>query len=187
MNIQPITTEHREKVKEIIQNEWGNPIFSRGKTTDVTTLPGFISFSSDSINGVITYYISDLECEIITLNSFEENKGIGTLLLHEVVSVAKQYGCHRLWLVTTNDNINAIRFYQKKRFNLVALHVDAIDEARIVKPCIPLIGMDKIPIKHELEFEMRLEQEQVMADEDVMSISHRIMEKHKKAYEVLAR
>jgi len=31
------------------------------------------------------------------------------------------------------------------------------------------------------------EQEQVLADEDVMSISRRIMEKNKEAYEVLAR
>ena len=156
MSIQPITSEHRERVNAIIDEEWGNPIVTCGKATDVTTLPGFISISNDSINGVITYNIEHSECEIITLNCFEENKGIGTALIREVVAIAKENGCHRLWLITTNDNIGAIRFYQKKGFDFAALHINAIEESRKIKPCIPLIGMDNIPIKHELEFEMKL-------------------------------
>ena len=156
MNIQPITEAYRERINSMLHKEWGSPIISRGKATEAENLPGFFSLSNDSINGIITYNIDNKECEIVTLNSFEESKGIGTALVREVVAVAKENDCYRLWLVTTNDNIGAIRFYQKKGFELIALHVNAIEEARVIKPCIPLIGMDKIPIKHELEFEMRL-------------------------------
>ncbi|MNV93512.1 hypothetical protein D3C71_1882140 [compost metagenome] len=61
-----------------------------------------------------------------------------------------------MWLITSNDNTRAIRFYQKRGLDLKAVHRDAITEARKLKPSIPLIGMDGIPIRHELEFELTL-------------------------------
>ena len=85
-----------------------------------------------------------------------KKRGIGTLLIKAVAEAAKAQGCKRLWLITTNDDTNAIRFYQKKGFVLVALHVNAIEKSRELKPSIPLVGMDGIPILHELEYEMWL-------------------------------
>jgi hypothetical protein len=57
--------------------------------------------------------------------------------------------------VTTNDNAPAIRFYQRRGWDLVALHRDAVNESRRLKPEIPATGVDGIPIRHELEFERR--------------------------------
>lgn len=157
MNIQAINAEYREYVNKILKDEWScPPSISRGRAIDTTILPGFISLSNNKINGVITYNIENSECEIVTLNSFEENRGIGTALINAVFSIAKEMFCKRLWLITTNDDIGAIRFYQKKGFDLVAAHINAMDVSRKLKPSIPLIGMDNIPIKHELEFEMNL-------------------------------
>jgi RimJ/RimL family protein N-acetyltransferase len=65
-------------------------------------------------------------------------------------------GVGRVWLITTNDNTAALRFYQRLGFDLVALHRDAVDAARSIKPSIPLVGNDGIPIRHELELELRL-------------------------------
>ncbi len=73
-------------------------------------------------------------------------------------TAAQKNCCKRIWLITTNDDINAIRFYQKKGFDLKAAHINAIEHSRKLKPTIPLIGMHNIPIKHELEFEILLEQ-----------------------------
>jgi hypothetical protein len=36
------------------------------------------------------------------------------------------------------------------------LYCNALDHARKIKPEIPLIGMDGIPLKHEIELEMIL-------------------------------
>lgn len=157
LSIQAINREYREAVNKILKDEWGcPPSISRGKAIDTTILPGFISLSENKINGVVTYNIENSECEIVTLNSFEENKGIGTALICMVITAAKEKCCNRIWLITTNDDVGAIRFYQKKGFDLVAAHINAIDASRKLKPSIPLIGMHNIPIKHELEFEMRL-------------------------------
>ena len=157
MIIQAITPERRKEVNTLLKNKWNcPPIVSRGRALDATTFPGFISLHNNKISGLVTYNIEHNECEIVTLDSFEKNKGIGTALINSVLAVAKENACHRLWLITTNDNINAIRFYQRRGFDLVAIYFNAIEQARKIKPSIPLTGMDDIPIKHELEFEIRL-------------------------------
>jgi hypothetical protein len=61
-----------------------------------------------------------------------------------------------VWLVTTNDNTAAIRFYQRRGWDLVALHRDALDRSRELKPAIPRTGDDGIALRHELELERRL-------------------------------
>jgi ribosomal protein S18 acetylase RimI-like enzyme len=83
--------------------------------------------------------------------------GIGTALIDAVRDVAERAGCTRLWLVTTNDNLDALRFYQRRGFVLAALHRDAIEAARTLKPGIPAVGEYGIPIRDEIEMEMALE------------------------------
>lgn len=157
MNIQPIDAQYRDAVDIILKKEWNcPPSVSRGNVIDTTVSPGFISLTDNSVNGVITYNIENSECEIVTLNSFQENKGVGTALINAVYSVAKAKECNRLWLITTNDDIDAIRFYQIKGFEWVAIHINAMNLSRKIKPSIPLTGMYNIPIKHEIEFEMKL-------------------------------
>jgi len=157
MNIQEINDQYRDAVNTILKREWNcPPSVSRGNAIDTTVLPGFISLLGNRINGVITYNIENLACEIVTLNSLEENNGVGTALINAVYSVAEVNKCNRLWLITTNDDINAIRFYQIKGFEWVATHINAMDISRKLKPSIPLIGMHNIPMKHELEFEIKL-------------------------------
>lgn len=101
----------------------------------------------------MTYEIKDRECQIVSLDSKQENQGIGTALVNCVVQAAREKGCLRVWLITTNDNTRAMRFYQRRGFNLVALHFDAVNVSRELKPEIPLRGWDGIPIRHE-EFEL---------------------------------
>lgn len=74
-------------------------------------------------------------------------------LLDALLEAARRGGCRRLWLITTNDNLNALRFYQRRGWRLVAVHAGAVDEARKVKPQISVIGEDGIPIHDEIELE----------------------------------
>ena len=156
MDIRPIGLEHREAVNRVLKEEWNcPPSISRGRAIDTTVLPGFVSLDGRRINGAVTYLIDQGEWEIVTLNSFDENKGIGTALIQAVLDVAKEAKCRRVWLITTNDNAHAIRFYQKKGFEWVATHRNAMEVSRAMKPAIPLLGLDGIPLKHEIEFEIK--------------------------------
>lgn len=155
IGILPVVEGWGEQVGLFISQNWGSQIIvSRGQIHEPALLPGFMLVDGGAITALITYEIKDRECEIVSLDSRQENQGIGTALVKCVVEAARENGCRRIWLVTTNDNIRGIRFYQKRGFNLAALHTDAVNVARELKPEIPLLGWDGIPIHHELEFEL---------------------------------
>ena len=71
--------------------------------------------------------------------------------------MAEASGARRLWLITTNDNVDALRFYQRRGFRLARVHAGAVDRSRAtLKPAIPEIGAHEIPLRDELELEMRI-------------------------------
>ncbi|UCF27229.1 MAG: GNAT family N-acetyltransferase, partial [Chloroflexota bacterium] len=84
--------------------------------------------------------------------------GIGSALITKAVETAELEGCYRVWLITTNDNIPALRFYQKRGFRLVAIHLNALDNSRKLKPEIPQDGLDGIPLRDEIELEFKINQ-----------------------------
>ncbi len=149
--------QDQDWVTRILAENWGSPkIITKGKIHQADEYPGFIAEFQNEKAGLLTYHIKDNECEIISLNSLEKNVGIGTALLNAVSKVAFQRYCKRLWLITTNDNFEALRFYQTRRFHLVAVYPNMIAEYRKIKPEIPLFGLDSIPIRDEIELEMIL-------------------------------
>lgn len=106
--------------------------------------------------GLLTYNLENNECEVTTLDSLTENQGVGTALVDALKADMKEAGCERIWLITTNDNLEALKFWQKRDFELVSVHRGAIAQARRLKPQIPIIGKHGIPIRDEIELEFRL-------------------------------
>jgi RimJ/RimL family protein N-acetyltransferase len=94
------------------------------------------------IVGLATIDICDRQCELVTLDAFHEGQGVGSLLLNAVTEEARRHECRRLWLITTNDNLGALRFYQRRGLRLVAVHRGAVDEARSLKPSIALVEIE---------------------------------------------
>jgi ribosomal protein S18 acetylase RimI-like enzyme len=136
---------------------WGGAtIVSRGRTRDVSRLPALVCTQGADLLGLATYEITGEECELVTIEAFRRRQGVGTALLDAVIAAARKHGCARLCLVTTNDNLTAQRFYERHGLRFVATQAGAVDEARKLKPEIPLIGEDGIEIHDELEYELRL-------------------------------
>lgn len=155
LTVRPLTTEDLSWVRELFTERWGGVIsVSRGVAHDTTALPGFVAHLDGNHAGVATYRIVGPECELVTLDSVCEGAGVGTALVDAVAEAARAAGAVRLWLITTNDNLRALRFYQRYGFDLVAVHRDAVARSRALKPSIPEIGLDGIPIRHELELEL---------------------------------
>ncbi len=153
--IRPALPEDAAHIAHFLEVQWGATVMvSRGRLFDVTRLPAFIAIWDGLLVGLITYHIENGECEIVTLDSIVSNMGVGTALIEAVRQAAEH--CWRLWLITTNDNLYALGFYQKRGFQLVAVHRNAIELSRQMKPEIPLIGMDGIPIRDEIELEILL-------------------------------
>ncbi len=157
VEIRPLADSDRAWMVPFLEDHWGSTrVVSRGVLHDVLYYHGFVAVHGDDIVGLLTYHIAGGQCEIVSLNSVREDAGVGSALIAAVKKVAQAAGCARLWLITTNDNLRAIGFYQKRGFEMVALHRRALDESRRLKPQIPLIGQHGIPLRDEIEFEIQL-------------------------------
>jgi ribosomal protein S18 acetylase RimI-like enzyme len=129
-----------------------------GALEDALAHPHLVAHYADgALAGVLTYVISGAACEVLTLDAADRHRGTGTALIEAIETLARAAGCTRLWLITTNDNVDALRFYQRRGFRLAKLHAGAVDDARArLKPGIPRTGDHGIPLRDELELELRM-------------------------------
>jgi DNA-3-methyladenine glycosylase I len=156
LKIRELGDNQREWARKLLLEQWGSMrIMSAGKWHEAGDLPGFVAYWSEEAVGLATYYVEGDSCELVTLNSTMEGYGVGSALLAAVRNVALAAHCTRLWLTTSNDNLRALQFYQKREMQICAVHRYAVDEARRFKP-IPLIGANGIPLRDEIELEMPL-------------------------------
>ena len=147
----------RSAVNGYVRCLWGGPMCATmGKLYDMSDLPGFVAEEEGALLGALLYRVADGGMEVSALFSLVEGQGAGRKLLDAAAEEALRLKLKRLWLITTNDNTRAIRFYQRYGFHLKAVHIGAVNEARKLKPSIPLTGDDGIPIEHEFEFEILL-------------------------------
>jgi len=154
--VRPLEDADRPWCRDLIAERWGSPVVVHGASYRPEEMEGLIAVSVGEAVGLLTYLVQGPRCEIVTLDSTMEGVGVGSALVEAVVEQARQRGCQTLWLVTTNDNLDALRFYQKRGFELVAVHAGAVTRSRRVKPEIPLIGEGGIPIRDELELHLPL-------------------------------
>jgi GNAT superfamily N-acetyltransferase len=156
--IRRIEEVDRKWIRDLLLKEWQSPlVVTRGVMHQADLLPGFLAEITGNRQGLITYNIKVSQCEIITLNSLVEKQGIGSGLIETVRKEASTLGCKRLWLITTNDNVDAIKFYKNRGFKVAAIHKNAVNESRILKPEIPLTSINGVPICDEIEMELMLE------------------------------
>ena len=157
MNIVSLKVANRAEVDRFIKDEWGGPmIVTHGNLYDSSVLPGYAALENEKVMGAALYRIIGDECEIAALYSLAQNRGVGTALINKVIEAARKQGCRRLWLVTTNDNTHAIRFYQRFGFHLKVVHIGSLEVTRQLKEGVPAKGIDGIPLEHEFEFELIL-------------------------------
>ncbi len=149
----PEDEEQLRRLSRRVRSTWGETVARRGEVLDPADGELIGAYLDREIIGVATYAIRGDECEVVAIEAYQQRMGIATALMDAIRARAKAAGCDRLWLVTTNDNLPAIGFYQRWGMDLVAFRRDAVTDARAtLKPEIPETGHDDIPIRHELEF-----------------------------------
>jgi GNAT superfamily N-acetyltransferase len=156
--IQIIEFDEDDRVGPFFTKNWGDDfIVSRGKIIYGIDLPGFMVLENNKIIGLLTYHLENNSCEIVSLDSLTPNQGVGSKLIQKMIDKAKNDKYSRLWLITINDNIDAMKFYQKIGFVFKAIYPNAIEESRKLKQNIPMVGNYEIPIRDEIELEYPLQ------------------------------
>jgi glyoxylase-like metal-dependent hydrolase (beta-lactamase superfamily II)/GNAT superfamily N-acetyltransferase len=157
VTVRATTAADRPAIDALLQREWGSSVMVvNGERLLPADFPGFLALRDDGIVGLVTYRLLPDACEVLVLNSLEPGHGIGRRLLDAVATVARAAAKSHLTVVTTNDNLPALRLYQRYGMHMAALRPGAVDRSRAVKPEIPATGVDGIPIRDEIELELRL-------------------------------
>lgn len=144
----------REWVKRFLAEHDSVEVARLGRVERALDHPALVAERDGTLAGVLTFVLGNGDCEILTLHAVERFGGTGTALVEAVEKLAADAGCTRLWLITTNDNVDSLRFCQRRGFRLAALHRGAVDHSRgHLKPEIPQIGDHGIDLRDELELE----------------------------------
>lgn len=156
-SLRRLTPADNPRLRQFLVEHWGGEeIISRGHIYRPEQLEGFVLEEENEWVGIITFFIRDQECEVTSLDSLREGQGIGAQLIHKSIEEARARSCDRIFLITTNDNLHALGFYQKRGFEIVTIYRGAVNESRKQKRGIPLVGMDGIPLRDEIELEIKL-------------------------------
>ena len=149
--------EDRPAVEALLARHNASRGARRGALMHPIEHPALLAEEGDRLLGVLTYVIDGTDCEVLTIHADERRRGVGSALLAALRPLAARAGCTRLWVITTNDNVDALRFYQRRGFRLTSLHAGAVDDSRArLKPEIPELGDHGIPLRDELELELEL-------------------------------
>ena len=158
MQITELSDDDRKWVKERTELLFGGDfVVSRDEVHDPHHLPGFIAAEGPERVGLVTYAVDGDACEIVTIDSLCQFMGIGTELLETVEAVALAAGCTHLWTITTNDNLDAQRFFQKRGFVISAVRLGSMSKIRLLKPNVPRTGYHGIPVRDEIELRKPLD------------------------------
>ena len=150
--VRPVQEGDRPTVEWLTTQLWGAPeVVVHDGAFYPAMLPGFIAERAGRIAGLVTFDVRPGVLEIVTINALDRYVGIGTMLIEAVRAEAKRRGCREVVLTTTNDNLSALRFYQRRGFRIAAFRPGAVDRSRQRKPEIPRTGDYGIPLRDEID------------------------------------
>ena len=157
MEVRPREAADQAAAREFLARHGSLRVARLGELIHPLDHPAFVAVAAGGqLLGMLTYLLGQdgRECEVLTLHAGEQWRGAGTALLEAAGQLARRQGCIRLWVITTNDNVDALRFYQRRGFCLVRVHRGAVDRSRAtLKPEIPAVGAYGIPLRDEIELE----------------------------------
>lgn len=121
-----------------------------GELIDV--LASGLGFVAGDLTGLLTYRVDGDALELTAIATAPRGRGTGTSLVDALVAAARYVRASRIWVVTTNDNLDALAFYEHRGFRVTTIRTGAIDEARrTLKSAIPLVGQHGIEMHDEIE------------------------------------
>lgn len=157
LRCRPWTALDRQWIRQQSQSLFGaDYVVSRGLCHMVAELEGWTAWRGGQRVGLLSYRLEGESAEVVTVDALEPQQGVGTALMAAFEARARSLGCRRAWLITTNDNLEALRFYQRRGYTLSAVYPGAVRESRRLKPSIPELGCFGIAISDELELAREL-------------------------------
>lgn len=149
--LRPIVPADETAVAAFLTARWRTRIVRLDdRPVDAARLPGFLAETAGGLAGLVTLFDEHDFSEIVTLDASPAGTGLGTALLEAADRRRHDLGLAALKVRTTNDNLDALRFYQRRGFRLTALVSEAIVIERLTDPAVPEVGRYGIPLRDEI-------------------------------------
>jgi 2-oxo-4-hydroxy-4-carboxy--5-ureidoimidazoline (OHCU) decarboxylase/GNAT superfamily N-acetyltransferase len=165
LDVRDFAPEDRAWATRLLSDYGGGiPQMARlGEILDPLEHEGIVAERDGRPIALLTVAESERGLEVLTLHSEEEGIGAGSRLLETALRVAVASGSRRLWLVTTNDNLRAVRWYLRRGMRVVTVHAGAAEADRAsIKPEMPERNPDnEIPIRDYVELELPTDAEEL--------------------------
>ncbi len=153
MNVRRRSPQDDAWLRDVVEREWGGTsIVVHGEEIDLLAFPALIAGDGEGV----AIFRQDDPAELLLLSASTKNAGVGSALLEALVAGLRDGGVRSLRVTTTNDNLDALRFYQRRGFRLIELRPAAVNAARRSKPSIPELGNYDIPLTDELDLVLDL-------------------------------
>jgi len=160
----------REYIRRHWEETWGLPVVSIDRTYEPEDVQGLVWRDEwGDAQGLITWHIEGEHAEIVTVDAYQQGRHIGGRLLDGAEAELRRRGVHHATIVTTNDNLRAIAFYVRRGYRMVRIALDDMERVRKIKPSVPRLGLNNVPLRDMIELEKDL-------TEAAQGGSHRIPE-----------
>ncbi|MGA3216364.1 MAG: GNAT family N-acetyltransferase [Acidimicrobiales bacterium] len=162
MIVRPAAKNERAWIVATLRRRWGSTVIvTQSRECDASVLDALVAIDETAARedprvGLLTYRFDERGLEVVTIDALRLRAGIGGALLDRVTEIVRGAGAERIWLITTNDNLGAISFYESRGFCVVAVHKGAVDRARALKESIPLVASNGIEIHDEIELALEV-------------------------------
>jgi GNAT superfamily N-acetyltransferase len=144
-------------IRKLWEDHWGLPVISIDRTYQPEDVTGLVWRDEwGEVQGLITWHIEGEEAEIVSVDAFQQGRHIGGRLLNAAEAELRSRGARKVTIVTTNDNLRAIAFYVRHGYRMVRIVLDDMDRVRALKPGVPKVGQNGIPLRDMIALEKEL-------------------------------
>ncbi len=125
IEIEKMNKNHLEEIKENLETEfddfWNYNILQEELNSSNSKY--IVAISKGEIIGFagIKFALDQADIMNIVTRKDYRNKGIGTLLVNELISICKEFKANSIFLEVNEDNIPAIKLYEKVGFKNVGI------------------------------------------------------------------
>src|SRR5256712_6206941 len=153
--VREATEADRTAARELFQQDFGRTkIVAFGEVMDIDQMPALVAITRDEPSGALAYRSLGDALHIVALatDPMWQRSGVGGHLVAEAELLARRLGLKRLIVSTTNDNLPALYFYQRRGYRLT----DLVPNSIIVQTGQEVAGFAGIPVRDEVRLEKRI-------------------------------
>lgn len=153
--VREATDADRAAARELFEQDFGRTkIVAFGEVMDIDAMPALVAVRYTDPSGALAYRLLGDALHIVALatDPMWQRSGVGAYLVAEAELLARRLNLSRLVVSTTNDNLPALYFYQRRGYRLT----DIVPNNVIAHTHQEQPGFAGIPVRDEIRLEKKL-------------------------------